>query len=336
MREIRISENEANQRLDKFLRKYMDQAPMSFFYKMLRKKNILLNGGKASGKEKLSPGDVVKLFLSDETIAGFTGSAGKIPDTGRIYDLDIIYEDPHILVINKPAGMLSQKAKASDVSMAEAVTGYLVRSGQLSPEELRAFHPGICNRLDRNTTGIITAGKSLAGLQELGKCFRERTLRKYYHCIVRGRVKKAEHIKGYLVKDRNKNRVSVREEPLEGAEWIETEYRPAARGRDFTLLEVHLITGKPHQIRGHLASVGHPILGDYKYGDRRLNDDFRSRYGLTSQLLHACRLEFPQMEGTLSYLSGQIFTAQEPEIFQRIQRELTGEKGIWEHGTPEA
>lgn len=322
MKEIIISKNEANQRLDRFLGKYMSQAPAGFFYKMLRKKNIVLNGKKASGKERLAAGDSVKLFLSEETIAGFTGAEVKAPMAGLNYDLDIIYEDKHVLFINKPWGMLSQKSKASDVSMAEAVTGYLLQSGQLTREDLRTFRPGICNRLDRNTTGIITAGKSLPGLQELSKGFRERTFGKYYRCIVKGRVQGSEQIRGYLTKNREKNRVLIRRNPEEDAVLIETEYTPVAVRAGFTLLEVHLITGKTHQIRAHLASAGHPIVGDYKYGDRRVNDWFRSSFGLRSQLLHAYRLEFPEMDGALKYLSGQSFTAQEPEIFQKAWNEL--------------
>lgn len=327
MKEIRISENEANQRLDKFLRKYMSQAPAGFFYKMLRKKNIVLNEKKASGKEKLVEGDCVKLFLSEETIAGFTGTDRKEPAAELGCELDIIYEDKHIMLLNKPAGMLSQKAKASDVSMAEAVTGYLLGSGQLTGEDLRTFHPGICNRLDRNTTGIITAGKSLAGLQELSRGFRERTFRKYYRCIVKGRVQKSEYIKGYLTKDPSKNRISVQTHPSEDAALIETKYTPIAERGGFTLLEVHLITGKTHQIRGHLASIGHPIVGDYKYGSRRVNDYFRTSNGLKYQLLHAYRLEFPEMSGTLDYLSGRTFTAQEPELFRRVWNELKHKTG---------
>ncbi|MDO4312930.1 MAG: RluA family pseudouridine synthase [Eubacteriales bacterium] len=327
MREIIISDYEANQRLDKFLGKYMSQAPNGFFYKMMRKKNIVLNGKKACGREKLAAGDSVKLFLSDETIDKFSGAVRTevLPRTD--YRLNIIYEDEHVLFINKPVGMLSQKAKASDVSLVEYITDYLLKSGQITGEELRTFHPGICNRLDRNTSGLITAGKSLAGLQELSLGFKKRTFRKYYRCLVAGEIKKAEHIKGYLIKQEEKNFVNVESVPSEGADFIETEYRPVAYGNGITLLEVHLITGKTHQIRAHLASVGHPIIGDYKYGNRRLNDRYKAKYGLSSQLLHAYRLEFPKMEGALKELSNQTFLAKEPELFRKIQYQLTGDAG---------
>lgn len=327
MREIMISEHEANQRLDKFLGKYMNQAPASFFYKMMRKKNIVLNGKKAAGNEKLAAGDRVKLFLSEETIDKFSGNIKPELLTDRKYQLEIIYEDDHVLFVNKPVGMLSQKAKASDVSLVEYITDYLASTGKLAEEELRTFRPGVCNRLDRNTSGLVTAGKSLAGLQELSLGFKERSFRKYYRCLVNGTVEAPRHIKGYLTKQEEKNLVKIREVPSEGAVFIETKYRPIATGGGATLLEVHLITGKTHQIRAHLASAGHPIIGDYKYGDRRVNDRFKGKYGLTCQLLHACRLEFPQMEGVLTGLSGRSFYAKEPELFLHIQESLTGRRG---------
>lgn len=324
MREIIISSKEEGQRLDKFLAKYMDQAPASFFYKMMRKKNIVLNGKKASGKEKLLQGDKIKLFLSDETIDKFSGTAKIAPIQKGKTDLDVIYEDEHVLFVNKPVGLLSQRAAPGDISLVEEITKYLLQTKSLTPEDLRTFRPGICNRLDRNTSGIVTAGKSLAGLQALSLGFKERSFGKYYRCLVKGRASGKEYIKGYLIKDSRRNQVTVSRFPEEGADRIETEYRPIKEAEGYTLLEVHLITGKPHQIRAHLASEGHPVIGDYKYGDRRLNDGFRKKYGLASQLLHACRLEFPQMDSVLRKLSGRSFYAEEPELFQRIQEDLVG------------
>ena len=171
MQEITIGKNEAGQRLDKFLAKYMNLAPKSFFYKMMRKKNITLNGKKCEGAEKLAEGDIVKLFLSDETIAGFTEvKVQKIQNTKK-QKLDVIYEDDHIVLINKPSGMLSQKAKESDFSLVEYLIDYLLDSGAITEESMRSFRPSICNRLDRNTSGIVACGKSLAGLQMHPKYF---------------------------------------------------------------------------------------------------------------------------------------------------------------------
>ena len=324
MREIVIRENESGQRLDKFLAKYMALAPKSFFYKMMRKKNITLNGKKAQGKEQLKQGDVVKLFLSDETVEKFrpkqTVYARK--------KLDILYEDRHTLFVNKPAGMLSQKAKPSDQSLVEYLTAYLLESGQLTEEELRTFHPSVCNRLDRNTSGIVAAGKTLAALQTLSAMFRERSVRKYYLCLVYGVVSGEKKIRAFLTKDGRTNRVTVERKkgtPNSGADisdgkesFIETEYRALRTDGEVTLMEVHLITGKTHQIRAHLAAEGYPIIGDYKYGNRDVNDIFRRKYGLTSQLLHSYRLCFPECEGELAELSGKEIKAPVPELFRKI------------------
>ena len=323
MKEIRIGENESGQRLDKFLLKYMSRAPKSFIYKMLRKKNITLNGKKAQGNEQLRQGDAVKLFLSDDTIGKFseTRTAGYAET-----ELDILYEDKHTIFINKPAGMLSQKAAAEDVSLVEHLIAYLLKTGQISEEALATFRPSICNRLDRNTSGIVAAGKSLAALQQLSAMFRERSLKKYYLCLVHGRVTEARRISGFLSKDERTNRVRVqrageRRSPQKEEARIETEYRPLRSGDGVTLLEVHLITGKTHQIRAHLAAEGHPIIGDYKYGMRSVNDSFKREYGLSTQLLHSCRLCFPECTGALSELSGREITAPVPDLFRRICRE---------------
>lgn len=325
MKEITIRPNEAGQRLDKFLGKYLGKAPRSFFYKMLRKKNITLNGRKAQGSEILSEGDRVKLFLSDKTILKFTDSrteeVGQIPAQVKKIRLDILYEDEHTVFINKPAGMLSQKARPDDTSLVEYLTAYLIGSGQITAGELRTFRPSVCNRLDRNTSGIVAAGKTLAALQELSAMFRERSMKKYYLCLVSGTLTEGQKISGYLVKDSRANRVYVSREPSEGASRIETEYRPLGSGGGTTLLEVHLITGKTHQIRAHLASQGHPLIGDYKYGDRTVNDRFRRSYGLSSQMLHAARLCIPECTGTLAGLSGKEIEAPLPGLFLKICRD---------------
>ncbi|MCI6464425.1 MAG: RluA family pseudouridine synthase [Faecalicatena sp.] len=323
MQQITINANEAGQRLDKLLAKYLREAPKSFLYKMLRKKNITLNGKKASGNEKLNPGDEVKLFLSDETIEKFSGSPVKMPveHKGKGEKLDIIYEDSNILLINKPAGMLSQKAADTDVSVVEHLISYLLSSGQLTEAQMRTFKPSVCNRLDRNTSGMIAAGKSLAGLQELSRLFKDRTLGKYYLCLTQGQVKESSRICGFLKKDEKTNQVCILKTEEPGSVPIETEYRPQKIGDGVTLIEVHLITGKTHQIRAHLASVGHPIVGDHKYGDKRVNARYREAYGLKHQLLHAYRLVFPLLDGALSNLSNKEFTAALPQEFQKIARD---------------
>lgn len=314
MQEIQIAANEAGQRLDKLLAKYLSEAPKSFLYKMLRKKNIVLNGKKASGNEKLVAGDSVKLFLSDETIQKFSREITVCKSNTK---LDILYEDDDILLVNKPAGMLSQKAEAKDISLVEHLISYLLESGQLTRENLKSFKPSICNRLDRNTSGLVVCGKSLKGLQTMGQLFKERTLKKYYRCIVAGNVTEKQYVKGYLIKDEKKNQVTVCDTYFPESQEIETEYRPIQQLKQGTLLEVHLITGKTHQIRAHLASQGHAIIGDYKYGSREINDRYKKEYQLSHQLLHAYRLEVPKTK-ELPQLSEKMFVAPLPKQFQKI------------------
>lgn len=292
MKEIVINENEAGQRLDKFLGKLLKEAPASFYYKMLRKKNIVLNGKKATGNEKLTAGDSVKLFLSDETFEKF---AGRQPAEDMVISvpsipLEIVYEDHDVLAINKPAGMLSQKAKKEDISANEYILQYLLESGTITRESLHTFKPSVCNRLDRNTSGILVAGKTLNGLQQMSKAFRERSMEKYYLAIVAGHISKPRRIEGFLKKDEKNNQVTILSEPSNDAKPIITEYRPLKLVGQVTLLEVHLITGRSHQIRAHLASIGHPVIGDTKYGNPRLNREFLKNAGVTHQLLHAYRL----------------------------------------------
>lgn len=314
MQEIIVTANEAGQRFDKLLAKYLNEAPKSFIYKMLRKKNIVLNGKKATGNEKLAVGDSVKLFLSDDTIAKFS----KTSIVHTHVQLDILYEDEHVMMINKPVGMLSQKAESGDESLVEHLISYMLDTKQITDEELRKFKPSICNRLDRNTSGLLVAGKSLVGLQKMGELFKDRSLKKYYRCLVEGRVSDKINIKGYLTKDERTNRVCIIDKNREGSLPIETEYEPIWSNGKCTLLEVHLITGRTHQIRAHLASQGHPIIGDYKYGNRQTNDAYKAKYGLQSQLLHAYRLKLPKINGELANISEKQFVAPLPKLFSNI------------------
>ena len=325
MKEFQIRDNEAGQRFDKYLSKLLRNAPKSFFYKMLRKKNITLNGKKATGNEKLEAGDQVKLFLSDETFDKFSqqDKAARAVTT-----LDVLYEDADVLLINKPAGMLSQPDDTKEPSMVEYVIGYLLEKGELTEEDLWTFRPSVCNRLDKNTSGIIAAGKSLVGLQELSELFHDRTVHKEYLCIVKGVLHEKKHIKGYLYKDTKQNKVTIYKQKQKEAQPIETVYEPLDDNGEVTLLKVGLITGRTHQIRAHLASEGHPLAGDTKYGQDAFNRRYREKYQLKHQLLHAFRLSIPDgMEGRLSDLSGKCFRAPLPAQFERIiKEEKLGEK----------
>ncbi len=314
MQSRRVTQNEAGQRLDKLLVKVLSKAPKSFIYKMLRKKNITLNDKKADGSEKLSVGDEIKLWLSDETMDKFSGNPIEL-----VRDhLDIIYEDKDIIVINKAAGALSQKAAPGDVSVNEELLSYMVRTKQAVPEDFKSFRPSVCHRLDRNTSGVLIAGKTMQGLQDMSELIRERKVGKYYCCLVHGDVRSGAKIKGYLVKDEKRNTVVVTQEKSAGSDFIETHYEPVGGNGKMTLLWVHLITGRSHQIRAHLASVGHAIAGDGKYGHPGDNRYFYSKYHLKYQLLHCVQMTMPKDTLRLFEISGATFRAPLPPLFTCI------------------
>lgn len=313
MKEFIIKPNEANQRFDKYLKKLLPNATGGFLYKMLRKKNITCNGAKATGNEILSQGDVVKIFLSDETFEKFSKDPQVLKNEYEdlkkltLSGLKVVYEDEDILVVNKPANMLSQKAEPKDISANERILGYLIGKGELDFETFSTFKPSICNRLDRNTTGLLLAGKSLQGLQHLSESLKNRDVQKFYRAVVCGKVEENAFLKGYLWKDEAKNQVIIStKQTKDDASYIETSYEVLKSTEEYSILEIHLITGKTHQIRAHLSSIGHPIIGDLKYGRKEANEKYKKLYHVNHQLLHAYRVEFPD---------GLTLTAPEPKEF---------------------
>lgn len=329
MVEINIKNVDSGQRLNKFLLKYLNQAPSSFVYKMLRKKNIVLNDKKAKGDEILMAGDSVKLYLSDDTINNFRNSASSssngsssgsvkwVTDLSR--KLKILYEDQDIMAVHKDTGILSQKANKDDYSINEAIVDYISNHEGYAHSD--TFKPSVCNRLDKNTSGIILAGITLKGSQHLSSVLKDRSLNKYYFTIVKGQFKNRTICKAYINKDNDKNlsKVISKEEydllssqddlNLKKYYEIMTEFIPISTNGNSTLLKIKLITGKSHQIRAHLKYLGYPMAGDIKYGDKSYNSYMREKYKLSNHLLHA---------GIVQLDKNIIITDPLPDIFVKI------------------
>ena len=346
---LKIKHIEAGGRLDKYLMKFLKEAPASFIYKMLRKKNIVLNGKKAAGSEFLKEDDEVKLYLSDETVVKFGGKVISSKTADREYEATAedelesgadnslydrlknlkweydepqgIYEDRDIIILNKPVNVLSQIAKLGDVSMNEWLISYLIRSASLSANDLLTVKPAVANRLDRNTSGIILAGKTLTGLRFLSDIIKTRKIEKYYLTIVKGEMKENITAEAYLLKNDSHNTVKIYKEKVQGADYIKTAYEVLKVSVGHSLLRVKLITGKSHQIRAHLSFLGYPVIGDGKYGLKSENTTYR-RMGLNSQFLHSYEIKFPEVEGDFSYLSSKSFKADLPERLKRVANKL--------------
>ena len=323
MKEVIIGINEQGKRLDAFLNSYLPGASKGFIYKMLRKKNITLNGKKAEGTEKLKLEDSIRIFFSDETFDKFKGSGAeekRITVSKRalkaLGNLNVIYEDDNILLVDKPSGVLSQKSEKDDISLNDWLIEYLYEKGDITDKTLETYRPSICNRLDRNTSGLVICAKSLLGARTMNLMLKDRTLDKYYRTIVSGRITDTTKLTGYLYKDNKKNTVIIKKnDPHDDRySYIETEYVPVSydKHKDLTMLEVKLITGKTHQIRAHLSSIGCPIIGDVKYGGRVIE-------GQNYQLLHSYRLKFPDsMPEEFAMVQGKEFVADLPEIYNVI------------------
>lgn len=303
MQTLNISQLEEGQRLDKYLKRYFKNASGSFLYKMLRKKNIVLNGKKADGTEIIKAGDTVNTFFSEETFSKFVGNDDEVTSVyenayQNLKGIEVIFEDDDIVILNKPTGVVSQTDENNNYSINEWLIGYLINKGEAP--DFSIYKPSSCNRLDRNTSGIILCAKSYKGSRYLSDAIKSRDFGKYYNAICEGILEDEKELKGYLYKDKNANKVRITNNKVEGSEPIHTIIKPISNNGRYTLLEVKLITGKSHQIRAHLSSIGHPLAGDIKYGGHPYN-------GIKHQLLHSSYVELSD---------GRIFKAKLPDYFR--------------------
>lgn len=323
MVKITAAENDAGQRFDRFLRKYLKNAPLSVIYRIIRK-DAKVNGKRARQETELSAGDEISLYISDEDLERFTGrkkTAG--PPAKRTFK--VIYEDDNIIVVNKPAGLLIHgSASEKKNTLVNQVTDYLIQKGDYSPRVEKTFSPAAVNRLDRNTSGLVMFGKNAAALRTLAAMIRERgCVEKRYLAVVKGHYDGPSVLKGTVVKDEKNNRVSVGSADSEGLA-IETHVRAIAYGEDASLLDIELVTGRTHQIRAHLASVGFPLAGDVKYGDRDFNSRMRGSLGINGQFLHAYRLTVKRAADPLGYLTDKTFVSELPKNREKAAQALFG------------
>lgn len=310
MRTITINKNDSGQRLDKFLLKRFKTMPKSLMHKYLRTKYIKLNGKKCTPEVFICEGDVLTLYIKDEF---FEETKKEYEFMKASKKLDLVYEDENIMLIDKKQGVIVHQDKNYDADcIVNRVKRYLFEKKEYDPQADKTFSPALVNRIDRNTSGIIIGAKNSMALRVLNEKVRTREIRKFYLCVVKGRPKKkTDTLKDYLIKNESKNTVKISKNEIKGSKEIITKYKVISydKERDLSLCEVELLTGRTHQIRAHMAHIGHPLLGDEKYGDKALNRRFHQNH----QLLCSYKLKFDFENDTneLKYLNGKVFSLNE-------------------------
>lgn len=307
MKEFVINSNDAGQRVDKFLSKAVKKLPKTLMYKYLRTKRIKLNNKKCDISTKLLEGDIVSLYINDE----FFDDNPALEFMSVPTNLNIIYEDDNIMIIDKKNGLVVHEDDENTVdTLINRVKHYLYEKGEYNPANEASFAPALCNRLDRNTGGIIICAKNAESLRILNQKIKDRELEKLYLCVTVGIPPKREDtLTAYLEKDENKNQVYVSDKKTPSNKTIITKYKVIQTKNNLALVEVDLITGRTHQIRAHLAYIGHPLLGDGKYGINKTNRD----YNVKTQALYSYKLtfKFKTDSGILEYLNNKSFESKE-------------------------
>ncbi|HYF75130.1 MAG TPA: RluA family pseudouridine synthase [Candidatus Nitrosocosmicus sp.] len=330
MFEIKMTENESGQRVDRFLRKYLTDYSLGDIYKLFRKNKVKLNGKKAKENQMLQEGDLLQLYIVKPEAEAKQDTPVPKPAKG----LEVVFEDDNIIIANKPAGLLTHPDKPGDTdTLIDRALYHIYRKSGAELSE--TFSPSVCNRLDRNTGGIVIVAKNYKTLKAVNHSIRERGLQKLYLCIVAGKLEKSGELKAYLSKDEDRNLSSIHDTDKGDGKEIHTIFRTLGvsenipeLGTQFSLLEVELVTGRSHQIRAHFASLGHPLAGDVKYGDNAINEYFRRNYGLKHQFLYAYKVSFCEVHQDINYLKGRSFVSRLPENYAKIAGGLFGMEGI--------
>ena len=322
MRIIKIEKNDAGQRLDKFVMKAVKGIPVSLMYKSIRTKKIKVNRKRAEEKQMLNLGDTVQMFLAEELFSDTVTDNELFSITPK---LDIVYEDDNIILCEKAPGVLVHSGDGDGKTSGEGdaadrntliyhIQAYLAQKGEYNPAKESSFAPALCNRIDRNTGGIVIAAKTAEALRDVNARIRENGISKFYLCAVHGLPqKRSGTLKDYLVKNSNTNTVRVVKNQIRGSKEIITKYSVMEynKQKNLSLVNIELITGRTHQIRAHMSSIGNPLLGDGKYGS--IEKD--KRLGYKHQALYAYKLAFGKSEDSLSYLNGREFTVKRENIY---------------------
>lgn len=317
MKKITISSKEANQRVDKYVKKFLNEAPLSFIYKLFRKKDVKINGHWVKENYILNEGEELTIFVTDAQIEEFN----KPREIEKVtLNHQIVYEDENVLIVNKPRGLLVHGDEGEKkLTLANQVINYLYFKGEYDPKNDHGFVPAPAHRLDRNTSGLVCFAKNLVSLQELEDLFKEKEeITKEYKALVVGKFEGSRHIDAPLLKDQKTGLVRISKQGKNA----ETIVKFAENHGDFTLVNVQILTGRTHQIRVHLASIGYPVVGDAKYGDFKANKEVREKYKFENQFLTAYKLSFKNLKGHLSYLSGKSFEVELPEDEKKLLAKL--------------